>query len=120
MTSIVLCYTVACIMAVIGVMFYTGKAASYIEGYSNMPEEEKRNINIIPLCKNISVMFFLAAAIFAIAGYVEVFRLDYFKWVMIGWIALCCADVVYINKSGRYGVQPKSDHKKEPRKMRNN
>jgi len=98
----VICYTTAVIMLVIGIVFYSGKAVSYIKGYQNMTDEEKRTVNIKPLCKNLSVMFFLAAAIFGIAGYSEWFRLSYFKWTMIGWIALCCADIVFINKSGLY------------------
>jgi hypothetical protein len=97
-----LCYTVACILIVAGILFYTGKAASYIEGYRDMPEEEKRAVNIKPLCKNVSIVFFLAAVIFAIAGYSALFRLEYLKWTMICWIALCCADIVFINKSGLY------------------
>jgi len=97
-----LCYTVACILIIAGVGFYTGKAASYIEGYRDMPDEEKKTVNIKPLCRNLSVMFFLAAAVFGIAGYSELFRLLYFKWTMTGWIVLGCADIVFINKSGHY------------------
>jgi len=98
----VLCYTIACILLVVGIIFYTGKAASYIAGYRDLPDEEKKTVNIEPLCKNISVMFFLAAVIFGIAGYSELFRVAYFKWTMLGWFALCCADIVFINKSGLY------------------
>ena len=65
-------------------------------------DEEKRAVNIKPLCKNLSVMFFLAALIFGIAGLSELFRASYFKWFMVGWIVLCCADIVFINKSGLY------------------
>jgi len=97
----VLCYTVAFILMVVAVLFYTGKAASYIKGWDE-PDEQNRTVKIIPLCRNLSVMFFLAAAIFAIAGVSELFRLGYFKWFIIGWIVLCCMDLVFINKSGFY------------------
>jgi len=104
-------------MLAIGIAFYSGNAASFIKGYQDMPDEEKRTVNIKPLCKNLSIMFFLAAAIFGIAGYSEWFRLGYFKGAMIGWIALCCADIVFINKSGLYvnktaPVQKKSSGKR--------
>ena len=99
----VLCYMVSIILLVTGVIFYSGKAASYIKGYQNMPDKEKKAVDIKPLCKNISVLFFLAAVVFGIAGYSEGFRDVYFKWAMVGWIVLCCADIVFINKSGRYG-----------------
>jgi len=97
-----LCYTVACILVIVALAFYTGRAVSCIEGYSDLPDEEKKAANIKPLCRNVSVMFFLSAVIFGIAGYSELFRLLYFKWAMVGWIALCCADIVFINKSGAY------------------
>jgi len=107
----VLCYAISFITLIIGVAFYTGKAAEYIKGYQDMPEEEKRTVNIGPLCKNISVMFFLAAVIFGIAGYSEPFRSEYFKWIMTAWIALCCADIVFINKSKRYVSQSETAQK---------
>jgi len=114
----VLCYTVACALIIAGAVFYTGKAASYIKGYQDMPDEEKKTVNIKPLCKNISAMLFLAAAIFGIAGYSESFRSEYFNWAMIGWIALCCADVAFINKSGRYVLQTEPARKKLSGKTR--
>ncbi|WP_461251700.1 DUF3784 domain-containing protein, partial [Treponema sp. R8-4-B8] len=98
----VICYTIAVIMLVIGISFYTGKAAAYIKSYQNMEEKEKRNIKIGVLCKNISLLFFLAAVIFATAGISEVFRHDYFRWFMVGWFVLSAIDVVYIGKSKRF------------------
>ena len=98
----VLCYVAAVIMLIAGIVFFTGKAASYIKGYQTMPEEEKRNINIKPLCRNISVVLFAAAIIFGIAGYSELFRSEYMKWAILGWLIAGCADVIYIGKSGRF------------------
>jgi len=98
----VICYTTAVIMLVIGIGFYTGKAVEYIKSYQDMEEKEKRNIKIGVLCKNISLLFFLVAVIFAAAGASEVFRQNYFRWFMVGWFALGAADVVYIGKSKRF------------------
>ena len=98
----VFCYAISVIALAGGVLFFTGKGASYIKGYANMPDEEKKKIKIKPLCKNVSVAFFTIAVIFAAAGYSEAFRLNYLKWAMIGWMVLCCADALYISKSGRY------------------
>jgi len=109
-----ICYTIAAVMLVIGIGFFTGKAASYIKSYQDMEEKEKNNIKIGNLCKNISLLFFLAAFLFGIAGYSEWFRLEYFKGAMIGWIALCSADIVFINKSGRYVNQTAPVSKKSP------
>jgi 4-hydroxybenzoate polyprenyltransferase len=89
-------------MLVIGFAFFTGMAVNFIKDYQDMEEKEKQNIKIGVLCKNISLMFFIAALIFAIAGVSEVFRQDYFKWVIIGWFALGSADVIYIGKSKRF------------------
>jgi hypothetical protein len=98
--NMVLCYTFSILLLCVGAFFYSGKAADHIKGYVDMPDEEKKAVDIKPLCKNLSVMFFLAAVVFGIAGYSEWFRLVCFKWAMIGWIALCCADIVFINKGG--------------------
>src|SRR5215471_9672456 len=98
----VICFTAAVITLVIGVAFYTGKAVNYIKGYQDMDEKEKSNIKIDVLCKNISVLFFIAAVVFGVAGFSEAFRQNYFRWFMIGWFVLCMADVIYIGKSRRF------------------
>jgi heme/copper-type cytochrome/quinol oxidase subunit 2 len=100
--NMVICFTFAVILLVIGIAFYTEKALKYIKGYQEMEEKEKNNIKIDVLCKNISILFFIAALIFGIAGFSEAFRLNYFKWFMIGWFVLGIADVIYIGKSRRF------------------
>jgi hypothetical protein len=92
----------AAIMLVIGIAFYTGKAVKYIKGYQDMEEKEKNNIKIDVLCKNMSLMFFLVAAILGAAGYSEVFRQYYFRWFVLAWFVLGIADIVYIGKSRRF------------------
>jgi 4-hydroxybenzoate polyprenyltransferase len=89
-------------MVVIGFTFFTGMAVNFIKEYQDMEEKEKQNIKIGVLCKNISLMFFIASVIFAIAGASEVFRQDYFRWVILGWLVLGTADVIYIGKSKRF------------------
>jgi len=96
------CLLVAIALIAVGIAFFTGKAMKYVKDYQRMDEEEKANIKIRPLCKNISVMFFIAAVIFAISGFSETFRHDYFTWCMVGWFALGVADTVYIGKSKRF------------------
>jgi hypothetical protein len=96
------CFVTAVVMFVIGIAFFTGKAAQYIKDYQDMDEKEKSNIKINILCKNISLVFFIVAFIFAIAGYSEAFRQDYFRWVIIVWFVLTSADVIYIGKSKRF------------------
>lgn len=98
----VFCYLVALVMVIAGIVFFTGNAAKYIKGYQETDEKEKKNINIKALCKNVSVLFFVMAAIFIVAGSWEVFRQEYLRLAMVAWMALVCADVLYINKSNRY------------------
>jgi 4-hydroxybenzoate polyprenyltransferase len=96
------CFVISIAMLVIGFGFFTGMALNFINDYQNMEEKEKQNIKTEVLCKNISLMFFMASVIFGIAGFSEVFRQGYFKWVILGWFALGVADVIYINKSKRF------------------
>jgi Na+/pantothenate symporter len=98
----VYCFVISAVMLVIGYAFYTGTAVKFIKDYQNMEEKEKQNIKIGVLCKNISILFFIVAIIFGIAGISEVFRQDYFRWAMLGWFALGAADVIYIGKSKRF------------------
>ena len=107
----VFCYIIAVAMTIIGIAFFTGRATSYIKAYQTMPDEEKRNINIKPLCRNLSMMFFIAAVIFGIGGFSEFFRLTYLKWTMVGWLILGCADVLFISKSKRFVKEAASSRK---------
>lgn len=101
----VYCYVFSAIMLIAGLVFFTGKGAPYIKGYTSMTEDEKKNIDIKALCRNLGVVLMLLAAVLAAAGYSEPFRLNGLRWAMIGWMVLCCADVLYINKSKRYVKQ---------------
>jgi len=96
------CAIVSLSLYLIGIFFLMGRVASHIKGYQSMPEDEKKNVNIKALCRNLSVILFIAATIFMVAEFSEAFRQDYLKWAMLGWLALGCADVLFINKSGRY------------------
>lgn len=97
-----LCYLISFVLLIVGVSFFTGIAASYIKGYANLPEEEKKKIDIKGLCRNISVLFFIAAGIFLLAGYSDVFRERYFRWFMVVWFIACGIDLWFIHKSKRY------------------
>jgi 4-hydroxybenzoate polyprenyltransferase len=96
------CFVISAAMLIIGYAFYTGMAVKFIKDYQDMEEKEKQNIKIGVLCKNISILFFIVSVIFGIAGFSEVFRQIYFRWVMLGWFALGAADVIYIGKSKRF------------------
>ena len=98
----IFCAIVALCLAVLGVAFFTGHAARYIKGYRELPEQEKQGIRIRALLRNVSVMFFAMAGIFAAAALFEAFRLGYLKYALGAWAALVCADVLYIERSGRY------------------
>jgi len=102
------CAIVSLGLTLVGIYFLTGKAARHIKGYQAMPEEEKKDIDIKALCRNISVMFFLAATVFLAAELSPAFRQGYLKWAMAVWLVLGCADVLFINKSKRY-VKKKSN-----------
>ena len=97
-----MCYIFSIVAFIIGVMLLTGRASFFIRGWRLTQKEEKENVNIKPLCINISIMFFLFSAILAVTGYSEAFREAWFKWAIIGWYALGMADLAFINKSKRY------------------
>ncbi len=96
------CITFGMIFLIAGGMFFTGTALRFIEDWQRIPQEEKDQIRIIPLCRNAGVMLALAGIVFIAAGCFPRFRELMFRWTMIGWMALCAADLVYIEKSERY------------------
>ena len=98
----VFCFLVSAGLLTVGVFFVTGKAPQYIKGYREMPEEEKKNINVKALCQNVSVLFFVMTAVFLAAGIFPELGARYLKWALVGWLVLCCADILYIGKSKRY------------------
>lgn len=101
--NMIFCYIISAAAFTAGIMFYTGKAARYIKGYTSLTEDEKKKIDIKALCKTASIVFFTATVIFGIAGYSNIFRELYLKWGMVALYIIGTADVIYISKSKRFG-----------------
>lgn len=101
----IFCYAASIIALAFAVVFFTGRGASYVKGYTQLSDDEKQNIRIGALCRNMGVMFLITALFFAVTAYSETFRTNYFRYVMIIWMALCWADVLYVNKSKRYTIR---------------
>ena len=85
-----------------GTMFFIGKAHEHIESYSRMPEAEKANIKIKPLCRNVGIVIGLAGVGFLIAGLDPIFASKIFIWYMIAWFVGAGFDARFISKSNRY------------------
>ena len=100
------CIAFGLVFLLVGVLFFIGKAHKYIEGYRLMPEEEKGNIKIKPLCRNIGVAIGLAGMGFLLAGMISVFANKIFIWYMIAWFIGTGFDVRYITKSGQFINNP--------------
>ena len=96
------CIVLGTVLLIIGFLFFVGKAHEHIEGYKRMSEEEKSEIKIIPLCRNIGIVIGIAGIGFLIAGIVPIFSDKIFIWYMILWFIGTGLDVRYISKSKRY------------------
>ncbi len=99
------CLFFGIVFFVAGALFFAGKLHTRIKAWQRMPEEEKANIRIKPLCRNIGGIFMLCGAIFIISGFWAAFKTNCFAFAMIGWMVICIADLVYIQKSGKYITQ---------------
>ncbi len=85
-----------------GIAFFTGKAHVHMKAWKRMPEEEKAGIRIVPLCRNIGMVIGLAGLVFLASGISASFKSNFFTWGMIAWMVICGADLIFIEKSGRY------------------
>ncbi len=86
----------------IGIAFFAGKAHTRMKAWQKMPQAEKDGIRIKPLCRNIGTIIALAGLIFLVSGLNASFKTNCFTFGMIGWMVLCGADLIFIEKSGRY------------------
>lgn len=94
------------VFLIAGFLFFIGKVHEHIEGYKKMSEEEKANIKIRSLCRNIGVSIGLAGIGFMIAGVNLVFADKFFIWYMIAWFIGTGVNVRYISKPGRFINNP--------------
>lgn len=99
------CVMFAVISLVMALAFFTGKAPDWIKGYREMDEEEKNNILIVPLCRNLGVVFFLAFVIFFLAFMIPAFLDKAFVPSVVIWMIGAGADLYYIEKSKRYNKE---------------
>lgn len=96
------CLLFGLIMAVCGLLFWTGHGHKHIRAWKQMSEAERAQIRILPLCRNIGGMLFLCSALLLLSGLSATFRERAFHWGIVLWMLLCIADLYWIEKSGRY------------------
>ena len=98
----IICILFGTIFIVTGILFATGKLHTHIKAWKRMSEDEKKTIDINPLCFNIGAMIALAGLIFIISGFVLRYEHRFFIIGMIIYLILSGLDLYYIEKSGRY------------------
>lgn len=67
-----------------------------------MPQEEKEQIQILPLCRNIGGVIILCGIIFLLKGLWVDFSNHWFMGSMVAWLVIAGLDVWYMTKSQRY------------------
>ena len=90
--------------SVTGYLFAKGKIHQYLTPWEKMPENEKAKIDIVPLCKNIGLIIFLAGAIFLAGGMWEQFREHLFVIAMVIWIVIAGIDLYCIESKHWYEI----------------
>ena len=95
--------------SVAGVLFACGKLHPHLSAWVHMTQEEKEQINIVPLCRNIGEMILLSGIIFCLNGLWPSFQAHWFTGAMIAWLLVAGLDVWFISKSSRYKKQQLSE-----------
>ena len=88
--------------SVVGLLFAAGKLHPYLSAWKNMSPEERAEINILPLCRNIGEIILLSGILFLIKGFCPAFQDHWFTWAMIAWLLVAGLDAYFIGKSSRY------------------
>ncbi len=101
------CLIFGILFLVAGIVFFVGKFHIHMSAWKKMPEDEKATVNIKPLCHNIGLVIMLCGVIFLASGIWSSFKTNFFTWFMIGWMVVCVADLVYIDKGKRYKIVSK-------------
>ncbi len=92
------CIAFGIIFIVIGIVFAIGKGHIHLKAWQNMTEEEKAEIIIEPLCRNIGSVIALSGIIFLFKGFLADNESNWFTIAMIAWFIIAGVDVYLINK----------------------
>ena len=98
------CIIFGIIFLITGILFAAGKLHNHITAWKNMPDDEKRRIKIIPLCKNIGSMISLSGVIFLVNGFWQGFSNHLFVIFMVAWRVLSGIDLFFIEKKRWYEI----------------
>ena len=99
------CIFLGILFCIAGIMFACGKVHVHLSAWKAMPEEEKRKIKILPLCRNIGEVIALNGVVFLLKGLWTGFSEHWFVCAVIAWLIIAGFDVWYIEKSNRYRNQ---------------
>lgn len=97
-----ICVFLGILFTIVGFLFFFGKAHIHLSTWKNMPQEEKKQIQILPLCRNIGGVIILSGIIFLLKGLWVEFSNHWFMGSMVAWLVIAGLDVWYITKSQRY------------------
>lgn len=102
----IFCIVFGAAFLVLGILFYVGKAMFLIPGWTQMTKQEKVEIRIVPLCKNVGSLIALSGIILLCGAAFPGFMETGLRWAMIGWLVLCVLNLLFISRSGRYTANP--------------
>lgn len=96
------CLVFGLVFVVAGLTLAIGKGHTHLPEWKKMSDEEKSEIAIIPLCRNVGAVIMLGGVIFLLRAFFAVFSGRLFVICMILWLIGAGCDVAYISKSKRY------------------
>lgn len=99
------CLFFGTVFSVFGAVFAMGKGAVFMWVCNNMTKEERERIKFMPLCRNVGTAVIICGAVFLLKGFWAGFENQWFTFAVILWLAAAVADLLYIEKSGRYKIK---------------
>ena len=92
------CILLGILFTLIGILFAAGKIHGFLSAWKQMPEDEKKKIQMKPLCRNIGEVIALSGILFLIKGIWPGFQEHWFAGAMIAWLLVAGFDVFYIER----------------------
>lgn len=90
------CIVFGIMFTLVGVFFLFGKGINHMKGFDDIPEEERKEIDLQKLGRLVARVFLSAGLIFGVAGLNQEFLHSAFKWFMIAWFVLTGITVYFL------------------------
>lgn len=90
-----------------GLLFLTPNSLELIPGWKKTTKEEKSSLNLKALRLNIALIVGSVGVIFMLCGAFPAVLEGYFRWLMLGWMSVCCVNIYLLERHELHRINRK-------------